>query len=109
MTELDPIIHSQLRLAVLSILMSVEEADFVFLKEKTGSTMGNLSVQITKLSDAGYIEVEKTFKNKRPRTVCRMTETGKEAFNSYIAALRQLVSPALGTDTLPDNLSPSPI
>lgn len=71
--------------------------------------MGNLSVQITKLSDAGYIEVEKTFKNKRPRTVCRMTETGKEAFNNYINALRQLVSPALNTDTLSDTLSPSPI
>ena len=109
MTELDPIIHSQLRLAVLSILMSVEDADFMFLKEKTGSTMGNLSVQITKLSDAGYIEVEKTFKNKRPRTVCRMTEKGREAFNRYICALKELVAPAMGAGSIPDNLTTATI
>lgn len=95
MKELDPIIHSQLRLAVLSLLMSMEEVDFMFLMEKTGSSTGNLSVQITKLLEAGYIDVEKTFRNKRPRTVCRMTEAGREAFVAYVATLKQLVAPAL--------------
>lgn len=107
MKELDPLIHSQLRLAVLSILMSVEEADFMYLKEKTEATTGNLSVQITKLSEAGYVEVDKTFRNKRPRTVCRMTEKGREAFVGYIATLRELVSPTLGDDILPHGLMPS--
>ncbi len=101
MKELDPIIHSQLRLAVLSLLMSMEEADFKFLMEKTGSSTGNLSVQITKLLEAGYIDVEKTFRNKRPRTVCRMTEVGREAFVSYVATLKQLVAPALDDVAFP--------
>ena len=69
--ELDPLLHSQLRLAVMSILLSVEEADFVYLKEKTNATAGNLSVQIDKLNEAGYIEVEKSFSGKKPRTTCR--------------------------------------
>lgn len=96
MNELDTIIHSPLRLAVLSLLMSIEEADFMFLKAKTGATMGNLSVQLTKLADCGYIEVEKTFCNKRPRTVCRMTDKGREAFAGYVATLKSLIAPAFG-------------
>lgn len=95
MTELNPIIHSQLRLSILSILMSVEETDFMYLKEKTEATMGNLSVQITKLEEAGYIEVEKTFQGKRPRTVCRMTEAGKGAFIEYVNALKVYIAPAI--------------
>lgn len=98
MIELNPIIHSQLRLSVLSLLMSVEEADFMYLKQKTEATMGNLSVQITKLQDAGYIVVEKTFNGKRPRTVCRMTETGKNAFLEYVSALREFIGPAFSAD-----------
>lgn len=78
--ELDPLLHSQLRLAVMSILLSVDEADFVYLKEKTQATAGNLSVQIDKLSEAGYIEVEKSFVGKKPRTACRITPVGKQAF-----------------------------
>ena len=70
--ELDPLLHSQLRLAVVSLLVGLDEADFVYLKEKTEATAGNLSVQIDKLSQAGYIEVEKGFEGKRPRTVCRI-------------------------------------
>ena len=101
MKELDPVIHSQLRLAVLSILMSVEEADFMLLIEKTSATMGNLSAQLTKLADAGYIEVEKTFKNKRPRTLCRVTERGRQAFADYVAALRDIVAPALDSGLSP--------
>ena len=92
MKELDPLLHSQLRLAVMSILMCVDEADFVYLKEKTESTVGNLSVQITKLSDAGYIEVEKSFVGKRPRTTCRVTEKGRQAFETYVEALRSYIN-----------------
>lgn len=89
--ELDPLLHSQLRLAVMSILMTVEEADFVYLKEKTESTVGNLSVQLTKLSEAGYIEVEKGFAGKRPRTTCRVTSQGRTAFEAYVTALRSYI------------------
>lgn len=86
--ELDPLLHSQLRLAIMSVLLSVEEADFVFLKEKTGATAGNLSVQIEKLSEAGYIEVRKYIEGKRPRTVCRITKQGIKAFEEYVEALK---------------------
>ena len=88
MKELDPLLHSQLRLAVMSILMNVEQADFVYLKEKTESTAGNLSVQIEKLSSAGYISVEKGLSGKKPRTVCQVTEKGREAFERYVEALK---------------------
>lgn len=89
--ELDPLLHSQLRLAVISILISVEEADFVYLKEKTDATAGNLSVQIDKLSEAGYIKVEKSFVGKRPRTTCKITSTGQQAFENYIEALKDYI------------------
>ncbi len=88
MKELDPLLHSQLRLAVMSILMNVEEADFVYLKEKTESTAGNLSVQLDKLSSAGYISVEKGMSGKRPRTTCAITNEGRKAFEEYVEALR---------------------
>lgn len=88
MKELNPLLHSQLRLAVMSILMSVEEADFVYLKEKTESTAGNLSVQLDKLSTAGYIKVEKGMSGRRPRTVCWITSEGRRAFEEYAEALR---------------------
>ena len=89
---LDPLLHSELRLAIVSILAGVEEADFTFIKKQTGATAGNLSVQIDKLSAAAYISVEKGFKGKMPRTTCRLTETGREAFNAYVEALRQYIS-----------------
>lgn len=88
MKELDPLLHSQLRLAIMSILMNVEEADFVYLKEKTEATAGNLSVQIDKLSVAGYIDVEKGFCGKKTRTVCRVTDVGRAAFRDYVDVLR---------------------
>jgi hypothetical protein BACCOPRO_00820 len=88
MKELNPLLHSQLRLAVMSILMSVEEADFVYLKEQTESTAGNLSVQLEKLSAAGYIAVVKGLSGKRPRTVCSVTPEGRRAFEEYVEALR---------------------
>ena len=85
---LDPLLHSELRLAVMSLLLSIEEAEFPYIKEKTGATAGNLSVQLDKLSAAEYIEVEKTFKGKKPCTICRMTETGRQAFADYVEALK---------------------
>lgn len=92
MKELDPLLHSQLRLAVMSILMSVEEADFVYLREKTESTAGNLSVQIDKLARAEYITVEKGFVGRKPRTVCRVTDKGRRAFENYVDTLRSYLN-----------------
>ncbi len=86
--ELNPLLHSELRLAVISILIGVEEADFVFLRQETGATAGNLSVQLDKLARSGYIEIEKGFRGKMPRTVCRITDTGREAFAEYVEALK---------------------
>ena len=91
--ELDPILHSQLRLAVISLLISVKEAEFTFLKEKTNSTAGNLSVQINKLKDAGYIDVTKQFSNNYPQTICRVTKKGIEAFEAYVHALQSYMNP----------------
>jgi len=90
--KLDPLLHSELRLAVMSLLAGVEEADFTYLKEQTGATSGNLSVQIDKLAEAGYIEVEKGFRGKVPRTVCRLTPQGSEAFRAYVKALRKYIT-----------------
>jgi len=91
--ELDPILHSQLRLAVMSLLISVKEAEFTFLKEKTNSTAGNLSVQINKLKDAGYIDVTKQFSNNYPQTICKITKKGIEAFEEYVKALQSYMNP----------------
>ena len=85
---LDPLLHSELRLAVMSLLVGVEEADFVFLKEETGASAGNLSVQIDKLGTAGYIEVEKKFVGKRPQTLCRVTPAGAKAMEDYVETLK---------------------
>lgn len=87
--KLDPILHAELRLAVISVLAGVEDADFSYLKQQTGATSGNLSVQIEKLSAAGYITVEKGFKGKMPRTTCRITPIGQAAFQSYVTALQE--------------------
>ncbi|TMI84638.1 MAG: transcriptional regulator [Bacteroidetes bacterium] len=86
--DLDPILHSQLRLAVMSLLMSVREAEFTFLKEKTNATAGNLSVQIQKLKDAGYIDVIKQFKENYPQTICKVTPSGIKAFDQYVRNLQ---------------------
>ena len=92
MKELDPLLHSQLRLAVMSILMNVDEADFVFLKEKTEATAGNLSVQLDKLSSAGYIFIEKGFVGKKTRALCRISTQGRRAFEDYVDALREYLN-----------------
>jgi DNA-binding MarR family transcriptional regulator len=85
--DLDPILHSQLRLAVISLLISVREAEFTYLKEKTNATAGNLSVQINKLKEAGYIDVTKQFKDNYPQTVCKITPQGVLAFEQYVKDL----------------------
>lgn len=92
MKALNPLLHSQLRLAVMSILMNVEEADFVYLREKTESTAGNLSVQLDKLSSAGYIFVKKGFVGRKTRTTCRITEQGRKAFEEYVDVLKQYIN-----------------
>lgn len=89
MKELDPILHSQLRLAIVSILMAAEEAEFNFIKEQTQATAGNLSVQISKLKEVGYIEVEKKFHNNYPLTICKITELGIEKFEAYALAIAE--------------------
>ena len=89
--DLDPILHSQLKLAVMSLLISVKEAEFTFIKEKTNSTAGNLSVQIQKLKDAGYIDVTKQFKDNYPQTMCKITQTGVQAFENYVKALQEYI------------------
>lgn len=90
--DLDPILHSQLRLAVMSLLISVKEAEFTFLREKTNSTAGNLSVQIQKLKESGYIEVVKQFKDNYPQTICKITRQGIKAFEEYVSNLQSYLS-----------------
>ena len=90
--KLNPLLHSELRLAVMSILVGVDEADFVYIRKQTGATAGNLSVQLDKLSEAGYIAMEKGFKGKKPCTTCRVTEAGISAFSEYVAALMDYIT-----------------
>ncbi len=91
--ELDPILHSQLRLALMSILINVNEAEFTVLKEKTNATAGNLSVQINKLKSVGYIDVIKLFHNNYPQTICKVSPRGVEAFELYVKALQGYLHP----------------
>ena len=91
---LDPLLHSELRLAVMSLLISADEAEFPYIKEQTGATAGNLSVQVDKLSEAGYIDLEKTFKGKRPCTICRITPKGHQAFETYVKTLKSYLKVA---------------
>lgn len=91
---LDPVIHSQVRLAIMSILISVKQADFNFLKKATETTDGNLSTHLSKLEEAGYISVRKAFRGKRPLTTCALTEKGRTAFLRYLKALEGYLRPA---------------
>jgi predicted transcriptional regulator len=90
--ELDPILHSQVRLAVMSLLISLKEAEFTYLKDKTNATAGNLSVQINKLKEAGYIDVIKQFNRNYPQTICKITDVGMNAFENYVKALKSYMS-----------------
>lgn len=89
---LDPLLHAQLRLAIMSLLIGVESAEFTFIKEKTGATAGNVSVQLDKLEKAGYIEIEKSFKGKRPLTTCNISKKGIHAFEEYVKNLKQYIN-----------------
>ena len=93
--ELNPVIHGKLRLALLSLLSTVEEAEFTWLRSKTGSTDGNLGAQLLKLEEAGYVSMEKKFVLRKPQTLYRMTESGRQALTSYIQALKQLLGAAI--------------
>ena len=90
--ELNPLLHSELRLGVISILISVDFADFTYIRKETGATAGNLSVQLEKLSQAGYITIEKGFSGKMPRTTCRITKQGIKAFSEYVEALQTYIA-----------------
>jgi DNA-binding transcriptional ArsR family regulator len=91
--ELNPILHSQLRLAVISLLAGTEVAEFSYIREQTGSTEGNLSIQITKLKDAGYIDVKKQFRNNYPLTLCSITLLGRQKFIEYVDTLKDYLTP----------------
>jgi len=93
--ELNPVIHGKLRLALLSLLAGVDEAEFTWLRSKTGSTDGNLGAQLAKLEEAGYVSVEKKFVRRKPQTIYTLTETGRAALTDYVQALKQLLSGAL--------------
>lgn len=97
--ELDPVLHSQLRLAIVSLLMGVESAEFTWLKEKTGATSGNLSIQITKLKEAGYIAVTKKFSNNYPQTLCKITQSGRRSFTEYVSSLKEYLDPDTSADS----------
>jgi DNA-binding PadR family transcriptional regulator len=93
--ELNPVIHGKLRLAVLSLLLAIEQAEFTWLREKTGSTDGNLGAQLLKLEEAGYVTVEKKFVMRKPQSVYRITEGGRQALADYVQALKQLLGSAI--------------
>ena len=93
--ELDPVVHGKLRLALLSLLAGVEQADFTWLREKTGSTDGNLGAQLLKLEEAGYVAAEKKFVQRKPQTNYRMTDPGRAALGNYVKALKQLLGGAI--------------
>jgi DNA-binding transcriptional ArsR family regulator len=90
--ELDPILHTPLRLAIVSLLISVKEAEFTFIKDKTNATAGNLSVQISKLKEAGYIDVVKQFRDNYPQTICKITPEGVRAFETYVKNLQSYLN-----------------
>ncbi len=90
--NLDPLLHSQLRLAVMSFLVANGDTDFKQLQNETGATPGNLSIQLRKLEEAGYIQIEKTFKNNYQRTVVKITSKGLNAFEQYVDTLQQYIS-----------------
>ena len=93
--ELNPVVHGKVRLAVLSLLAGVEEAEFTWLRARTGATDGNLGAQLAKLEQAGYLTVEKKFVQRKPQTIYRMTEAGRQALAEYVAALKKLLGAAM--------------
>ena len=92
LTELDRLIHEPARLLIVTILSTVESADFLFLRRETDLTKGNLSAHLSKLENAGYVNIEKTFKGKLPLTVCKLTETGQQAFDEYRQQMQNFIA-----------------
>lgn len=92
-TDLDPLLHSQLRLAIISMLVASDKVEFTYIQSETKAAAGNISIQIKKLEDAGYIKVEKTFKNNYPNTVLSITDQGIKAFESYVGNLKRYINP----------------
>ena len=90
--KLDPMVHAPIRLAILSILITVENANFTYLKEATGASDGNLSTHLNKLEISGYISIEKTFVGKKPQTICKITKIGKNALTKHLEQLEQIVA-----------------
>jgi DNA-binding MarR family transcriptional regulator len=95
---LDPLLHAELRLAVMSLLISVKEAEFKYLKEKTGATSGNMSVQLNKLAEAGYVDIVKSYRNNYPLTTCSITTKGLNAFQEYVDSLKSYIDQKQGFD-----------
>lgn len=91
--DLDPLLHSQLRLTIISMLISSEKVEFTHINEETKAAAGNISIQIKKLQEAGYLEVEKTFKNNYPKTLLSITDKGVKAFESYVNDLKKYINP----------------
>mgnify|MGYP005849540789 CR=1 FL=1 len=91
--ELDPLLHSQLRLAIISMLVNSEKVEFTYIQEETKAAAGNISIQIKKLQEAGYIKVEKIFKNNYPKTLLSITDKGIHAFESYVSDLKKYINP----------------
>ncbi|MBS3806797.1 MAG: transcriptional regulator [Bacteroidales bacterium] len=91
--DLDPLIHSQLRLAIISMLVSSEKVEFTHIKEETKAAAGNISIQLKKLQEAGYVDIEKTFKNNYPKTMISITEKGAKAFESYVNSIKKYINP----------------
>jgi DNA-binding MarR family transcriptional regulator len=91
--DLDPLLHSQLRLAIISMLVSSGKVEFNHIKEETKAASGNISIQIKNLQEAGYIKVEKTFKNNYPKTLLSITDKGVKAFETYVENLKKYINP----------------
>ena len=91
--DLDPLLHSQLRLAIISMLVASERVEFTYIQSETRAAAGNISIQIKKLEDAGYIKVEKSFKNNYPNTLLSITDKGIKAFESYVNSLKEYLNP----------------
>jgi DNA-binding transcriptional ArsR family regulator len=93
LSQLNPIIHAPVRLAILSLLITVKESDFTHLKKSVGTTDGNLSTHLTRLEEKGYVNIEKRFVGKKPATFCRITEKGRKEFTLYLNALERIIRP----------------
>jgi DNA-binding MarR family transcriptional regulator len=93
-TDLDPLLHSQLRLAIISMLVASDKVEFTHIQSETKAAAGNISIQIKKLEDAGYIKIEKTYKNNYPNTILSITDQGIKAFESYVSNLKKYINPS---------------